>query len=313
MNALHKHFLLFCLPLYALMSGLAVAETAHDPLTVLAYQGEVVLEQQELDAAVSKLAPEDRLVFLRDGAKVDQLIRALLRRKVIAAAAVREGFDQDPLIAAKMGLEAEKVLAEDWLQKVVADMPAADYEALAYEDYLANPDRYRSPETLDVSHILIEADDCASETARLLAAQLVDELEQDPSKFDAMVKEYSDDPAKDENGGRYAEMRRGMMVKPFEDAAFALTEPGTIAGPVRTDYGWHIIRLNARWGDERQEFSEVKEVAVEQAENQYRKNYRENYLRKLLSGPIVIPDEAVEVMAKRHFGENLELAPDNRK
>lgn len=310
---LHRQFLLFCLLPSVFASALADAEPAHDPQTVLAYQAEVVLEQQELDAAISKLAPEDRLVFLRDGAKVDQLIRALLQRKVIAAAAASEGFDQDPLIAAKMRLEAEKVLAEDWLQKVVADMPAADYEALAYEDYLANPDRYLSPETLDVSHILIEADACASEQARLLAASLKNELEQDPSRFDAMVKEHSDDPAKDENGGRYAEMRRGMMVKPFEEAAFALTEPGSIAGPVQTDYGWHVIRLNARWGGERQEFSEVRDEAVAQAENRYRQNYRENYLRKLLSGPIVIPDEAVEVMARRHFGENLELAPGNRQ
>jgi peptidyl-prolyl cis-trans isomerase C len=295
-----------------LASTVSLAETspaAHDPAEVIAYQGDVVLTQFELDAAFSKLPDGERLPFIRDGGKVDQLIRALLRRKSVVADATRAGFDQEPVVAARMQLEAEKELAEAWLQNVMREVPAADYELLSREDYLAHPDQYRSPVTLDVSHILIGTQDRTREEARSLAARLERELAEDPSRFDGFVEEYSDDPAKAGNGGRYPDMQQGMMVKPFEDAAFALAEPGAISAPVKTDYGWHIIRLNGRGGNERQEWSEVREEAMARARQRYQAIYRENYLRRVLADPVEYPEGAVEIMAKRHFGENLELAP----
>jgi parvulin-like peptidyl-prolyl isomerase len=121
--------------------------------------------------------------------------------------------------------------------------------------------------------------------------------------------EFSDDPSKINNGGRYREMRRGMMAKPFEDAALELQEPGQLSEPVLTSYGYHIIRLNGRTGNELREYGEVKEEAIADARERHRDIYRENYFRRILGDPIVVPAEAVEVMAKRHFGENLERAP----
>jgi peptidyl-prolyl cis-trans isomerase C len=286
------------------------AAPVHDPAKVIAHQGEVVLTQLEIDAAFSKLPEEGRLRFIRDGAKVDQLIRALLRRKVVAAEAVKAGFDQDPLVAARMRLEAQKELVEAWLQKLTDEIPAADYEALAREDYLANPDRYRSDEVLDISHILIGTEARAGEEARALAAELERQLVEEPSRFDELIERYSDDPAKIDNGGRYREMRRGTMASEFEEAAFALAEAGAISEPVRTVYGWHIIRLNGRGGNERQEWSVVQEEAIARARSRHIATYRENYLRRVLAEPVEFPEGSVEIMAKRHFGENLELAPE---
>jgi peptidyl-prolyl cis-trans isomerase C len=292
----------------------AVAEDAPapdiDPAKVMAYQGDVVLSRTEIDAAFSKLPPDERMKFIRDGAKVDQLIRALLKRKTIAADAARAGFDKDAIVAARMRLEAERELAEAWLQKLMTDMPAADYEALAREDYLANPDSYRSPEVLDVSHILSGTESRTQAGARELAKTLESRLREDPSVFDDLVAEYSDDPAKVNNGGRYQDMQRGMMVKPFEDAAFTLSAPGAISEPVQTDYGWHIIRLNARSGNELRDFSEVRDEALARAKQKHFEKYRENYFNRVLAAPVVVPSESVEIMARRHFGENLELAPN---
>ena len=312
MNLIVKHGLMGTLVLGGLLqlATLAEASTAEfDPAEIIAYQGDVVLSQVEIDAAFSKLAPEERLRFIRDGAKVDQLIRALLKRKVIAADAAKMGFDQDALIAARMQLEAQRELADAWLQKLLSEMPEADYETLAHEDYLANPDRYRSEPVLDVSHILIGTNERSVAEARAIAQSLESRLQADPAKFDELVTEYSDDPAKINNEGRYREMRPGMMAAPFEKAAFALQEPGEISDPVQTDYGFHIIRLNGRSGNELQEFSAVKEEAMAEARQRHLDSYRESYYRRVLSDPIVVPEGAVEIMARRHFGENLELAP----
>ena len=280
-----------------------------DPAEIIAYKGREFLTQDEIDAAFSKIPEKDRLRFIRDGARVDQLINSILQRKVIASAARTAGYDQNPMIVERMELAAQKELAEAWLQQVKKDAPAADYEVLAYEDYLAHPDVYRTEEIVDVSHILIGTEDRSFEDALLLAKVLKAQLDEDPSRFDALVMEYSDDPAKSANGGRYPEMHRGQMVVTFERSAYAMDREGQISEPVKTEYGYHIIRLNKRYGNTVSEYDEVKSAAIDRVKRAYLENYSQNYLRKMLKDPIVIPDGAVEIMAKRHFGEELELAP----
>lgn len=306
---------LFLIGNFSFIAALYANETAQmkqevDPAHIIAYQGDVFLTQDAIDAAFNRIPEKDRLRFIRDGGRVDQLIRSLLQRKVIASDATKAGFDQDPVAAERVALAAQKELAEVWIQKVVADAPAADYEVLAFEDYLANPESYRSAQMLDVSHILLGTDKRSVPEAEMLARTLSAQLAQDPSIFDALVMEYSDDPAKSDNAGRYRAMRSGQMVAAFERAAFALEQDGQISQPVKTNYGYHIIRLNRRYGNIVPEYNEVKSDAIERVKGKYLDNYRQNYLRKLLSDPIAIPEGAVEIMAKRHFGENLELAPD---
>ena len=281
-----------------------------DPAEIIAYRGEVYLTQKELDAAFTTISEKNRLAFIRDGAKVDQVIASLLKRKALANDATKAGYDQSPLMPELVALAAQKELATNWLLQVVRNAPEADFEALAYEDYISNPDTYRTEEILDVSHILIGNQERSNMEAEQLAKLLITRLEQDPSIFRELVKEYSDDPAKVANGGRYPEMHRGQMVAAFEQAAFALKEPGQISAPVQTDYGFHVIRLNARQGNTQLDYDAVKDQAVAAARRKYYENYQKTYLRNLLSDPIVIPDGAVEIMARRHFGDDLELAPD---
>ncbi|NNJ65487.1 MAG: hypothetical protein HKP16_07965, partial [Xanthomonadales bacterium] len=86
-----------------------------DPSEVFAYQGGVVLTQQELDAAFSAIPEAQRLAFIRDGGKVDQLVKTLLRRKAVAVDAERADYPEDPLVADRVRLAAQKELAEAWL------------------------------------------------------------------------------------------------------------------------------------------------------------------------------------------------------
>lgn len=281
-----------------------------DPAEIIAYSGDIYLTQKELDAAFTTIPEKNRMAFIRDGAKVDGVIRSLLTRKALANDAVKAGFDQSPLMPEIMSLAGQKELAEHWLAEMMRNAPEADFEALAHEDFIANPDKYRTEEILDISHILISNKERSNEDAVILARHLKDRLEEDPSIYQELVKEYSDDPAKAVNGGRYPETHRGQMVPAFEKAAFALKEPGQISAPVQTDFGYHIIRLNARHGYALQEYEAVREQAVASAKTKYYENYRAAYMLKLSSEPIVIPEGAVEIMAKRHFGEDLELAPD---
>jgi peptidyl-prolyl cis-trans isomerase C len=237
------------------------------------------------------------------------LVQQLLRSKIVAEDSLAAHYDEEPVVKKRMAMAAEKELAAAWVEKVVEDAPEADYETLAHERYLANPDSFMTTETVDVSHILVNNEDRSSEEALKLASSLREQLLEDPARFEDMVMEYSDDPSKGTNGGRFPTTNRGQMVKAFEEMAFSMEDIGAISEPVETAYGYHIIRLNERFAPRLKPFDDVKAGVMVQARQDYLAEYRSRYLRKLLSDPIEIRQQAVAVMARRHFGEDLELAP----
>jgi peptidyl-prolyl cis-trans isomerase D len=116
------------------------------------------------------------------------------------------------------------------------------------DSYTQNIARYQATEERRASHILIPAGASASEAekaaAKTQAEDLLKQIKAQPKKFAELAAKHSKDPGSAEKGGDLGFFGRGLMVKPFDDAAFAL-KVGELAGPVETQYGYHIIRLDA--------------------------------------------------------------------
>lgn len=277
---------------------------------VLARQGSVTVTQGELDAQFSKIPSNYRLAFIRDGDRVSDMIQNLLRGKLVAADAMSNNFEDKKLVKLRMESAAEKELAEAWALEITETAPDADYKTLAYEHYLANPDAYMTEHIVDVSHILISRELRDETEALELVNSLRRQLDDEPGLFEAMVMEHSDDPSKVNNQGRFPRMKKGEMVKPFELAAFSLENSGDISEPVETSYGYHIIVMNNNFPPRLEPFEEVQDEAIAEAKERYLTSYRAKYLGRLLSQPITFEEGALDAMVRRHFGENLELAPD---
>ena len=281
----------------------------NDPQQVFAYRGDAILTQTAIDAAFTRIPEDSRLVFVRDGAKVDLLMRSLLQTEVVALDAEKSGFLNDPVVRERMALAARAELAQAWIEEQSHRTPPADYAAMAHEDYLAHPEKYMTEPTVSVTHILIGTKERTPEEALALATELRARLSVDPSQFNDMVKQFSDDPSAAGNKGKFRKIQRGQMVPPFEKVAFSLTTPGQISDPVETEFGYHLIRLDARQDPKVRPYEEVRERAEMNMKAKHEDSYRKAYLQKLLKDPVTIPNGAVEVMAKRWFGENLEKAP----
>jgi len=88
-------------------------------------------------------------------------------------------------------------------------------------------------DTINASHILVEKEYEAEDVAKKLA---------EGNSFESLAKAFSKCPSGQE-GGNLGDFGKGQMVKPFEDAAFAL-KVGEVSGPVRTQFGYHIIKRN---------------------------------------------------------------------
>jgi peptidyl-prolyl cis-trans isomerase D len=133
--------------------------------------------------------------------------------------------------------------------------------------YQANIDRYRTPEERRASHILIPA--AASATAedkakaKAQAEDLLKQIKSSPGKFAELAAKFSKDPGSAEKGGDLGFFGRGLMVKAFDDAVFAL-KVGELAGPVETQYGYHIIRLDAVKPSQSTPFEAVKQQIVDE-------------------------------------------------
>jgi peptidyl-prolyl cis-trans isomerase C len=117
----------------------------------------------------------------------------------------------------------------------------SDEEAKSYFD--SHPEAFNSPEQVKARHILIKVDPKADESQKAASRKKTEEIQQRLKKgeeFSTLAKEYSQCPSSAE-GGDLGSFQRGQMVKPFEDAVFAL-EPGEVSGIVETEFGYHLIK-----------------------------------------------------------------------
>ncbi|MDX1609937.1 MAG: SurA N-terminal domain-containing protein, partial [Halofilum sp. (in: g-proteobacteria)] len=120
-----------------------------------------------------------------------------------------------------------------------------DEETLRAE-YRANQDRYGGQEERRAAHILIEADAQSGSEPAQEALQTARELRErlaEGADFETLAREHSDDPGSAGQGGDLGYVSRGSMVDAFEQALFSLEEEGAVSDPVRSPYGYHLIKL----------------------------------------------------------------------
>lgn len=162
------------------------------------------------------------------------------------------------------------------VQYLVLDIDALKQRVSVSEDdlrksYQENIGHYTSPEERRASHILIsvEKGDAPAKkaAARAKAEKLLAELRKNPSLFAELARKNSDDPGSAANGGDLDYFGRGTMVKPFDDAVFAM-KPGQISDVVESDFGFHIIELTGVRGGKPQPFEAVRAQIEDDARRQ---------------------------------------------
>lgn len=150
-------------------------------------------------------------------------------------------------------------------EAVAAQISVSDADIKSY--YEQNAKRFTEEQQRRASHILIKAGKEASAAekaaAKEKAEKLLAELRKTPADFARLAKENSQDPGSAERGGDLDFFSKGMMVKPFEDATFALKK-GEISNVVESDFGYHIIQLTDIKPGATKSLDEVKgEIAAE--------------------------------------------------
>jgi peptidyl-prolyl cis-trans isomerase D len=138
-------------------------------------------------------------------------------------------------------------------QVVVSDDEVAEF-------YAANREMFHQAENVEASHVLIRTAETDSpeavEAARQRAADVAQKA-REGADFAELAREYSEGPAA-AAGGSLGRFGRDQMIKPFADQAFSM-EAGEISDPVKTEFGWHVIRLDQAYPEVTRPLEEVQD------------------------------------------------------
>jgi peptidyl-prolyl cis-trans isomerase C len=183
---------------------------------------------------------------------LDELVT--VRRFALSGA--KQGLDKTPEFQSALESFASQTLARAAIEKALGGIVALEEESKKFYD--ENPAQFTTPETIRASHILLSDDVASVDTVKSIQEELKKEV-----SFDVLAVRYSIDPSAAQGGGDLGLFTRGQMVPEFEEAAFALKEPGEISGPVQSVFGWHIIKLEEKQPPRVLSYDEMKNQIVQ--------------------------------------------------
>ncbi|MCX5477381.1 peptidylprolyl isomerase [Kaistia geumhonensis] len=205
------------------------AAPAIDPKTVIATvdgqaitEGDLALAEQDLADELGRVQPDQRRKAILD---------VLIDLKLMAKAATAANLDQSDAFKARVELLRERALRNEFF-RVEIDGKATD-EAVKkrYDEEIG---KVAPQEEIQASHILVETEAEANDIIKQLEGG---------ADFATLAKEKSKDPGSAKMGGQLGYFAKGQMVPEFEAAAFAL-EPGKYTTtPVKTKFGYHVIKV----------------------------------------------------------------------
>jgi peptidyl-prolyl cis-trans isomerase C len=227
------------------------------PDRVVITVGDEKITAKEYDQIVDAL-PEQYRQMARSTAR-KQFAENLVRMKVLAKEGRRQKIDQDPKYKAQMAFNAENILAGLAVQRIQENTKLDEAAVRKYYD-----DHRAEYERVHARHILVRmkgspvpvnpGDPDRTEEDALAKAQTLRKKLAGGANFDELAKAESDDTGSRPSGGDLGFFQHGQMVPSFEQAAFSL-KPGEISDPVKSPFGYHIIKVEQK---ENKTFEELK-------------------------------------------------------
>lgn len=293
----------FCISAVGVVALIACSMTyAASPVLLSGGGIEITAEEFETFAKVA-IPPEQFKEFHGNEQRGRELLAEYYVMLALAKEARETGLDKDPRVQESIRQGTIRLLAQERLERLAmatAEAKNPDYEVLAREAYLSTPEKFKMPEQVSVAHVLIATNDQRDDAAALARAQEVLKKARSGEDFVKLAQEYSDDPSAARNKGDLGYFGVGQMVKPFEEAAFAMTKRGQLSEPVKTQFGYHIIRYEGRKPAAKLTFEDVKQDLLDEQKAAFYSEAKSNKLSAVRSDKsIKVNEEAVSAFFNR--------------
>jgi peptidyl-prolyl cis-trans isomerase C len=247
---------------------------------------DTVITVADVQERISKMAPfpRGRYVSLE---KKKEMLDNLIRVEVMAKEAEKRGYDQDPeVLRVKKQQMISKFLQKDFESKLrVEDVPDADVQKY----YGEHPEEFNRPDEVRVSQILLK--DKAKADKVVAEARAADK--NDPKVFRELVNKYSEDEDSKPRGGDLTSFDRASTIYPktVVEAAFAMKDIGEISAPVKSDKGYHVLRLTQKRPGFSRPLAEVKRQIQQRLFREMRTKALDSFVADLKKKYSVTVDE----------------------
>lgn len=244
---------------------------------ILATVNGIAITEDEVNDLIAALGPRGQSYNNPEGRKA--VLSQVIASKLMLIDARANLYETEPAFKAELARLRENLLISYATEKAVSSVSVSDKEVEEY--YESHKDRFMNDETVNASHILVDSEE--------LALELLGKIKSGEMTFEDAARQHSSCPS-GQNGGNLGDFGKGQMVPEFDVAVFAM-EVGEISdAPVKTQFGYHLIKLNAK---NPAQTIPLSEIAGEIKEAMLSEKRREAYERKLNQLRILYP---VEIM-----------------
>jgi len=260
-------FILTISLLFAFISCAKKEEQKKGPY--LAKVGNTTITQADIEKEIKNLPEFAQNLFGGPGGK-ERFLDELVKKELLYQEALKKGFDKDPEYLRKLEEFKKLTLIGQLLEKEieskakVTEQDVKDY----YEKHKAD---LSSVSQIRASHILVKTE---AEAKKML------ERLKKGENFAELAKKYSIDPGSAKNGGDLGYFSSGQMVPEFEAAAAKL-KAGEMSEPVKTKFGYHIIKVTDKKMGKPVEFEKVKSVLLQRLTAEKQKEVFDTYVESL--------------------------------
>lgn len=235
----------------------------------LAKVGDTVITQADFDKEMKGL-PEFVQKMFEDAAGKEKFLEELVKRELLYKEALKKGLDKDQEYVKKLEDFRKITLVGLLLQKEIeAKVKVTDQDIKDY--FEKNKDKFAPVTQIKASHILVKTEE---------EAKKIEERLKKGEDFAQIAKKSSIDPASAKNGGDLGYFSKGQMVPEFESAAMRLKK-GEISEPVKTKYGYHIIKVTDKKIGQVVEFEKVKNLISQNLMAEKQKEVFDSYIEEL--------------------------------
>jgi peptidyl-prolyl cis-trans isomerase C len=218
------------------------------------------IKESDLQNIISRYPEDKRAYFTTDEAK-KQLLEQIVSFELINMLGKELKINETEEYVDNVKQAEKDILTQLTLNKLLLEVTVTDEDALNY--YNNNKNLFTQPPTVSAKHILVDSKE--------LCDQIKSEIDKGELTFEEAAVKYSTCPSK-EQGGSLGAFGRGMMVPEFEEAAFEL-DLNIVSEPVKTQFGYHLIKVEEKNEGSESAFEDVKSQIVNQLlqEGQQRK------------------------------------------
>ena len=213
--------------------------------TLAVVAGEKITEK-ELNAFLQTV-PEQQRAYISNPQFREQALEQLIALHLFAKDGEDMKLYETEEFQSVIANARKDILAQMAMRETMKDVTVAEEELKAYYD--ANSDHFQKGETVNAKHILVDSEEKCNE--------ILKSIQNGEVAFEVAAQQNSTCPS-GQKGGDLGVFGKGQMVKEFEEAAFA-AEIGAVVGPVKTQFGYHLIKVEAKNEASVMPFEEARE------------------------------------------------------